>query len=508
MHAQRLRCTMKRLLILFGLGIILLMSCRKKETFSRSAVQLRFSTDTVFLDTVFASIGSSTRTLKVFNTSSEDIYINNIRLANGPSSYYRMNVNGTSTKSINDVELLANDSLYIFVEVTADVTGSLKLLYTDSILFNTGGVFQDVDLVTLAKDAYFHYANRSLTIPQNPPAQDIIVPFSILPCGEVWTNDKPHVVYGYAVVDSACSLTIEAGAEVHFHNGSGLWVYRGGQLQVDPANVGDIENNPVVFQGDRLEPAYENIPGQWGGVLGGIFIMQGSEDNLINHAIIKNGTVAIRTDSVADGNPTPNLILQNSLIANHSRVGLYGGYSFIVGENVVLANCGISNLYALGGRYSFTHSTFANYWNQSSRSTPSVFLTNFFEDGLGNRYTRDLSQAYFGNCIVYGNKTSEVAISQEGTDGLTYQFNTSLLRLDPNPIDNSYDVNDAAAFTHCILNQDPAFIDPEYNGYQLDSTSAAIDKGNLPDGVLVPQDILGNSRNVNGLPDMGAYEFQ
>lgn len=497
---------MKRLLILLTLGIVVAMGCRKKETFSRSAVQLQFSTDTVFLDTVFATIGSSTRTLKVYNPSSEDIYINNIRLANGQGSFYRMNVNGTSTKSINDVELLANDSLYIFVEVTADVTGSLELLYTDSILFNTGGVFQDVDLVTLAKDAYFHYANRTLTIPQNPPFDDILVPFSILPCNEVWTNDKPHVVYGYAVVDSACSLTIEAGAEVHFHNGSGLWVYRGGQLQVDPANVGDIENNPVVFQGDRLEPAYEEIPGQWGGILGGIFIMQGSENNLINHAIIKNGSIGIRTDSVGDNSSTPNLILKNSILKNHSRVGLYGGYSLIEGENVVIANCGVSNLYALGGRYSFIHSTFANYWNQSSRSTPSVFLTNFFEDGLGNRYVRELNQAYFGNCIVYGNKTSEVVISQEGMDGMDYQFNTSLLRIDPNPIDNSYDITDPTFFTNCLFNQDPAFIDTELNDYRLDSVSPAIDLGNLPDGIAVPSDILGVVRS--GIPDQGAYEHQ
>lgn len=492
------------------LGIILLsllvFGCRKTNNFTHSAKNLVFSADTVFLDTVFSTIGSSTRTLKVYNPSEEDIYISNIRLGRGNSSFYRMNVNGTSTKNINNVELLAKDSIYIFIEVTADVQGSLNLLYTDSIVFNTGGVVQDVDLVTLAKDAYFHYADKSLTIKRSPPFSDIIIPYSILGCNEVWTNDKPHVVYGYAVVDSACSLIIEPGAEVHFHNGSGLWVYRNGNLQMDPSNTGNIENNPIVLQGDRLEPFYEDVPGQWGGIFGGIYIMGGSENNLINHAIIKNATIAIRTDSVGLNNSNLNLTLSNSVITNHSRVGLYGGFSNIKAENNVFSNCGISAFYGLGGRYDFKHCTFGNYWNQSSRSTSTVTLSNYFEDGIGNQYIRELANAYFGNCIIYGSKVSEVRIDEAGSNQHNYQFNTCFIRLDPNPIDNSYDILDPARFTNCIFNQDPDFIDYQNLNFQLDSTSTALNIGNSVDANVVPEDILGNNRLAT--PDLGAFERQ
>lgn len=486
--------------------VILTFGCRKSNNFSHSAKNLSFSADTVFLDTVFSTIGSSTRTLKVYNPSDEDIYISNIQLGRGNSSFYRMNVNGISTKNIQNVELLAKDSIYIFIEVTADVQGSLSLLYTDSIVFNTGGVIQDVDLVTLAKDAYFHYADKSLTIKQSPPFSDIIIPYSILGCNETWTNDKPHVIYGYAVVDSACTLTIEPGAEVHFHNGSGLWVYRGGTLLVDPSNTGDIENNPIVFQGDRLEPAYENIPGQWGGVFGGIYIMGGSENNLINHALIKNSTIAIRTDSVGLNNSNLNLTIKNSIITNHSRVGLYGGFSNIEAENNVISNCGISGFYGLGGRYEFRHCTFANYWNQSSRSTSTVTLSNYFEDGIGNQYIRELANAYFGNCIIYGSKVSEVRIDEAGSNMHNYQFNTCLLRLEPNPIDNSYDINDNTRFDNCVFNQPPGFIDYQSQNFQLDSISTALDLGNFIDANQVPDDILGNNRLSS--PDLGAYERQ
>ena len=63
-----------------------------------------------------------------------------------------MNVNGTSGTSVADIELLAKDSLYILIEVTADVMGAPDLLYTDSIVFDLqGNQQQDVQLVTLAK---------------------------------------------------------------------------------------------------------------------------------------------------------------------------------------------------------------------------------------------------------------------------------------------------------------------------------------------------------------------
>ena len=492
----------RHVLVILGI-FILAASCRKDLVFEHKKVNLVFSEDTIFLDTVFATIGSSTRILKVKNPTSDNIYISNVRLAKGNASFYRMNVNGASTKNISDVELLGNDSLYIFIEVTADVAGATELLYTDSIIFTTEGNQQDVDLVTLAKDAYFHLPNKVLTIPQDPPNQDIKIPYRILPCNEVWTADKPHVVYGYAVVDSLCTLTMQPGTEVHFHNGSGLWVYRGGKLLIDPDKNGNIDN-PVVIQGDRLEPYYENIPGQWGGVLGGIFIMDYSYGNEINNAVIKNANIAIRVDSTDEDNQ--NLKITNSFILNNSRVGLYGGFSNIEAENLVVANSGLYCFYGLGGNYSFLHSTFANYWTQSARSTPAVGLANFFQDGVGNSYVRDLENAYFGNCIVYGNSISEFGLAESSNGVFNYQFNYGLLKLDEDPFDNSYDITDPEYFSDCIFNQDPHFVDPYQNNYELDTLSAAMDEAGAADAALVPLDIKGMARSFNNLPDIGAYE--
>lgn len=488
--------------LLFLLFISLVtFACRKETIYSPTTTTLGFSADTVYLDTVFSTIGSSTRTLKVYNNTKENILISRIFLGKGNTSYYRMNVNGASTKNIKDVELGANDSLYIFIEVTADVLGANALLYTDSILFETGASRQFVSLVTLAKDAYFHYPNQILTINQPEPFKPIEIPYSIMPCNATWGTDKPHIIYGYAVVDSACTLNILAGAEIHFHSNSGLWVYRGGTLLVDAAEQGDFEN-PVVFQGDRLEPQYENSAGQWGGLLGGIFFMTGSTNNVIKNAIVKNATNAIRVDSTSS--VQPNLSLKNVQILNNSRVGLYGGYANIDAQNVIIANGGLYLFYALGGTYNFRHSTFANYWISSSRNAASIGLFNYFEDENNVRFIRTLERAYFGNCIIYGNAQNEIALGIAPTGMFNYQFKNSLLRIDEEPDTKHYDVNDPVFFTDCVLNINPRFKDFAKNDYQLDSISPALNIGGAADAGIVPFDIKNVNRQSN--PDLGAHE--
>ncbi|WP_400079326.1 hypothetical protein [Winogradskyella sp. R77965] len=165
---------MKKLLsFLLCLGILLFWSsCRNDFEFSPSTGNLEFAKDTIYLDTVFTNIGSSTYNLKVYNRSNNDIVIPTIQLENGINSFYRMNVDGGTGevgtpqegKFFEDVELLAKDSLFIFIETTIDIetlsNSDSQFLYTDKILFDTGSNQQDVDLVTLVKDAVFIYPNR------------------------------------------------------------------------------------------------------------------------------------------------------------------------------------------------------------------------------------------------------------------------------------------------------------------------------------------------------------
>ncbi len=440
----------KWLLFVALLTVSFFTGCRKTVQFPGSNIELSFSQDTLYLDTVFTGLGSSTYSFTVRNPSHENITIDRIFLGRGESSFYRLNINGLSARSAENIELLAGDSAYIFVEITPQVGAANTLVYTDSVLFETGSVRQHVDLVTAVWDAHYHFPNRVLTIDQPEPYPDLLIPYAVLSCNEVWTNDKPHVVYGYAVVDSACSLHINPGTQVHFHQGSGLWVYRDGALEVDGLNLGSIEA-PVVFQGDRLEPGYEYVPGQWGGLLGGIFIMGGEATQAtINNAVIKNATTALRVDS--SGSPSSEVRLHNTIISHNSRVGLYGGYGRVTATNSVFGPAGYYAFYGLGGHYRLEHCTLLNTWNFSSRNGTALGLFNWFEDGNGTRYLRDV-QASVTNSVVSGTLDNEVSLGIDAGGSFDVRFDHSALRIDPNPQSGHYSIADTALFSTVYFNQ-------------------------------------------------------
>ncbi|MGB5666817.1 MAG: hypothetical protein WBM53_08215, partial [Maribacter sp.] len=139
--------------------LILWSSCRKDLEYAPSAGHLEFSRDTVYLDTVFTNIGSSTYTLKVYNRNRDDVEIPTIRLGQGQNSQYRLNVDGVAGKEFLNVPILAQDSLFIYIETTYDISGNPgnEFLYIDAIQFDSGIYQQDVQLVTLVKDAVFLY---------------------------------------------------------------------------------------------------------------------------------------------------------------------------------------------------------------------------------------------------------------------------------------------------------------------------------------------------------------
>lgn len=399
---------MKKLIFIsFILLIASISSCRKDFSTIQSFGQLEFSKDTVFLDTIFTNIGSATYNLKVYNRSNSDITIPNIALESGLSSNYRLNVDGISGKDFQNIDILAKDSIFIFIETTVDISSILNPLYTDRILFDTGINQQDVDLVTLVQDANFIYPGRdpftmkidSLTLDGQPTT----IKGRFLNNNElIFSNTKPTVIYGYAAVSENNILTINQGAKVYFHDNSGLIIDRGASLKVN----GSLSEK-VVFEGDRLENSFSTIPGQWGT----IWLRAGSKENELNHAQIKNGIIGILVDSIGTSS-SPTLTLKNSEIFNHSNFGVLARETSIYGENVVIGNAGEASLACvIGGSYNFLHSTFANFWNNGIRPLPSVLINNFYAytDSNGQEIieTRDLTAANFTNCIIDGNNNIE-----------------------------------------------------------------------------------------------------
>lgn len=517
---------MKRLLsffLCFGI-LIFWSSCRNDFEFSPSKGKLEFAKDTIYLDTVFTNIGSSTYNLKVYNRSNDDIVIPTIRLENGENSFYRMNVDGSTGlegnqegKFFENVELLAKDSLFIFIETTIDISTLSALnhqfLYTDKILFDSGNNQQHVEVVTLVKDAVFIYPNKDANtgiietlvfdvdgdgIPDTTTLQGRFLEDSEL----TFTNEKPYVIYGYAGVGAGKTLTIEAGARVHFHADSGIIVTNNGSLNINGELSTDQETleNEVILAGDRLEPLYANIPGQWGT----IWLFNGSENNTINYATIKNATIGV----LAEGNQNAlndKLTITNSQIYNASGFGILGRASSIKAENVVINNCGQSSFAGTyGGKYNFTHCTIANYWNNSFRQFPALLLNDFTTDENNTVFTNDLTEANFNNCIIYGNDNPEFILENEGSV-FNYKFTNCLLRFDNNNLEGNgnYVFDDTTFYVDNVFNQNPRFENPFNNLMRIGDDSGAKGIGNSMFSGVVPNDILGNLRGTS--VDVGAY---
>jgi hypothetical protein len=511
---------MKRVIyFLLTIGILVFWSsCRKDFDFAPSSGNLEFSKDTIYLDTIFTNIGSSTYNLKIYNRSNDDISIPTVRLSQGESSNYRLNVDGLPGKEFQNVELLAKDSLFIFIETTADIQtlalNSLEFLYTDAIEFDTGTNSQKVELVTLIKDAVFIYPDRDNTtgivetltfdVDGDGTDDETTLQGRFLDDSELtFTNEKPYVIYGYAAVDDGDVLTVEAGARVHFHANSGLLVTNNASLKVNgglSANQELLENE-VIFQGDRLEPLYENIPGQWGT----IWLFNGSVDNDINYATIKNSTVGI----LSEGNQNAvddKLTITNSQIYNSSNFGILGRASSIRAENIIINASGQSSFAGtLGGKYNFTQCTIANYWNNSFRQFPAVFLNNYVTDENNLPISNDLIEANFNNCIIYGNDNPEIGFDNVSNDLFNFKFTNCLIRFQDNSgnfsSDDNYLISNGDLYDSCIFNSDPDFKLPFENDLRIGADSDAKDVGSID--FMIANDILGIPRQSP--PDLGAY---
>ena len=98
------------------LSFCIFFSCTEDEVLN-SNVKLQFSSDTITFDTVFASVGSITKTLTIYNNNSFDVS-SNIKLQGISAGNFRMNIDGTPGNTQNNIVIPENDSIFIFIEVT------------------------------------------------------------------------------------------------------------------------------------------------------------------------------------------------------------------------------------------------------------------------------------------------------------------------------------------------------------------------------------------------------
>ncbi len=456
-------------LLLSGLLSFSFFSCRKKDKVDTSpGLLLSFSSDTVFFDTVFSTVGSITKRMLVYNPNKNKVSITSIQLMGGQGSPFRINIDGSPATQVTDIEIAGNDSLYMFVRVTVDPANqNAPYVVSDSILFETNGSRQDVKLVAWGRDAIFYrHAN--------------------LVGNTVWDSLKAHVIYESLRIDTNSSLTIMPGTRVYFHKDAYLAVSFQSTLKI-PGTL----DHPVRFQGDRMDPFYKNLPGQWGG----IYLEPGSKDHEINYLYAKNGAFGFLVDSMGSASRVM-LTISNSIIQNMSSAGIFAYGTSITSVNCVIGDCGGACLDVnFGGSYDFRQLTVGNFWSSSVRNVPSVYLSNYSYDTTGKQITNPLSKAYFGNVIIYGYNDDEIILDSVAAVPFEFTFDHALLK-------TRLKTTNPARYIECMVNKDPRFVDIQKLNYQIDSISPAIDMGG-PLGI--PFDIRGFDRGAT--PDLGAYEY-
>ena len=481
----------RHIILIITLLLLVGQACRKINPISDDpSKKLEFSADTVLFDTVFTTLGSATHQLRVYNTNNEDLKISSIRLIGGESSPFRINLDGDNNTEFYDKVIPAKDSLFTFLRVTINPNDlNTPFIVEDELEFVTNGNTQTIKLLAWGQNANYIVADKVVNIGGVPYPYHIVADSLET---TVWTSERPYVIYGYALINSYGTLRIEEGTHVYCHQDGGIFSWSDGQLIID----GTAEN-PVIVEGDRLEPYYDNTPGQWGQIL--MLDGRAGADHRVSHAIIRNGTIGLNCQSSLKVTQCA-LRVDNTIIENQSGYGMFSILYPVEVKNFSIANCGKANFWAFGGDYRLVHGTIADNWNGNDhKNCRAMELSNFATDGQTNEAFYYPFSMEVDNCIIYGSQSEEL-VTHFGPDAdSTYLFDHCLLKTE------KYN-GTMAGFNHCLFNMEPYFADLYANDMHIDSiASPIIGTGNPLFGNELPYDLDGVSRN--GRVDIGAYQY-
>ncbi|WP_157483026.1 hypothetical protein [Geofilum rubicundum] len=438
------------------------ISCEPEYQTSNS--DLSFDRDTLVLDTTFAYLGSPTNSrLRLNNSSKHPTEGVVLRLAGGAGSIYTINVNGESGTYFDDLSVRGKDSLFVFVQIKpfefpTSIDNGVHLL-TDSIIIESGPYVRKVVLSTPIIHADIKSGHVS---------------------DEIWESNRYILVTEDAIIPANHQLTVEPGCNVNFRANAGLIVE--GSLVVN----GEC-GSPVLFRGHRHDyltssVPYTKVPDQWKG----IWLKSGSQNNLLNHSVVRNASIGIQVGE--QGKEGSDLELNNCRL-------LYNGEANVIGYNAQISmfNCVLSNsidqVRLFGGGVDMVHTTIANYneWNQGKRGF-ALYLADKDEDELEYAF----AASNISNSIIYGWNAEELFFSSEDIPDF-FTLENSIVRTD--------------YFPKSTTNTNPQFrsLDRYKYDFRLTKSSPAIDAGGDRDDHRQEYDVLCHLRDFK--PDIGAYEY-
>ncbi len=461
---------MKYCLIIL-LFVVALASCKKDSFITSPDASLSTSRDSLFFDTVFTSIGSVTQSFKIYNNNNQKLNISQVKLAGGSASPFKINIDGTPGPQLNNIEVNANDSLYIFVQVNVDPTsGTLPFILSDSIQIDYNGNKRFVQLQAYGQNAHFL---RNETIRQ----------FT------VWNgSDLPFVILGGLRVDTGVILHLTAGVKVYFHADAPLIV--DGSFEVNATAI-----NPTILSGDRTDADYKDLPASWPGII----FRNSSKKNWLIHATIKNAYQGIVSQGLSAVNP--KVSLSQCVISNAYDAGILGVSTSIYADNCLVSNCGSNINLVYGGDYRFVNCTVASYGNfYVPHKTPVLQVADYISQN-NIIYTAPLNASFINSIFWgdFGSVDNEVLVEKKGPGPFSVLFDHVLYKSKTDP---------SFSTLNAVLKNIPPLFDSInttksiYDFHFTKSPNAPAINAGIP--TIFGRDLEDKVRDAQ--PDLGCYE--
>lgn len=478
---------MKKWLIIFCLAVGI-VACQKEMVSDDPTLALKFSHDTVLFDTVFTTMGSSTKQIMVYNPNKNAIQIDQVSMREG--KYFKINLDGENNlDQLRDITVRGGDSLFLFIRTYIDpLNENSPVFIEDDIAFGVNGHVQKINLQAYGQDV------EKIRI----PGDSLIMTLSL-------TSQKPYLLYDTLNVGN---LTIEAGTTIYMHTGAGVYVYGSMKAQ-------GTKEKPIVFRGDRTDRLFDSVPyrmasGQWDGIY--LLHAQGMmpPTYTLDYVDILSGSVGLYVYSESTGLILPKLTMKNSRIHNHSIYGLV-----VQNVDAEVVNCEISNcasycVYLAGGKHQFVHNTIAAYYGYPY--TNLNIHQNIIPEDVAAVYINNLSKnnaktiSSFTNCIITGGRKQSLMVATPLPDYYEGRFEGNYLRCDS--LDEVFAKNNVySSDSDTMVFRNTYYLYEKYHYYDfhLDSLSPARGIGDSIMALKYPTDIVGCPRK--GKPDAGCYEY-
>jgi hypothetical protein len=351
----------------------------------------------------------------IYNKNKEPMFVNDIILAGGGESSFRICLDGKKGNRFRAVSIPAGDSIKVTVDVTVNPSrDNQAILLQDSLLFSCNGRTKSVLLEACGQDVNY-------------------IKSGIIDEDTYFDADKPYFVYDSLVIAPKATLVIKEGTVIYMHDKANIVDY--GTLIAK----GTL-SRPIRFIGDKqgldltVVSPFEHASSRWGG----IFLQNSSFNNEMKHVVVRDCSSGITMEKSSP--EISKLFIKDSKVTNSVDNILSCFDCKVEAVNTEFSNAGGCVVLLLGGDYSFTNCTIANFLPAQYRSAEALTISN-----NANSLNYPLS-ATFTSCVIDGNLPASTG---------TYYGELNLSEANGAPFDFS--------FNHCQIKSEelegPQFAD-------------------------------------------------